>query len=97
LKETKMREDGNNVIRTLRTQLGMTQEEFAHAIQVTVSTVNRWENSHAEPSRLAWQAVRTLVQTHGLDDDSISAPPAPPRRNGTAPVRSLTRAAALGQ
>ena len=38
----------------------MTQEEFAHAIGVTVSTVNRWENGHIIPSRLARKAMEGL-------------------------------------
>jgi DNA-binding transcriptional regulator YiaG len=44
----------------------MTQEEFAHEIAVTVSTVNRWENAHAEPSKLAWKAIRDLARQRGL-------------------------------
>ena len=36
-------------IRALRKRLGLTQEEFAHAVAVTFSTVNRWENGHAKP------------------------------------------------
>ena len=35
-------------------------------IAVTVSTVNRWENSHAEPSKLAWKAIRDLARTRGV-------------------------------
>ena len=46
----------------------MTQEEFAHQIAVTVSTVNRWENSHAEPSKLAWKAIRDLARQRGLPE-----------------------------
>ena len=61
-----MPENTKNLIRSLRQQLGMTQEEFAHEIAVTVSTVNRWENSHAEPSKLAWKAIRELGKTRGL-------------------------------
>jgi len=49
-------------IRELRNRLGMTQEEFAHAIAVTVSTVNRWENGHAAPSKLAWRAIQSLTR-----------------------------------
>ena len=45
----------------LRRRLDMTQEEFAHAIGVTVSTVNRWENGHIEPSRLARRAMDGLA------------------------------------
>src|SRR5262245_37384803 len=63
---TDMPENTRNLIRTLRQQLGMTQEEFAHEIAVTVSTVNRWENAHAEPSKLAWKAIRDLASSRGV-------------------------------
>ena len=53
---------GSQSIRELRTRLGLTQEEFAHAIAVTVSTVNRWENGHAAPSKLAWRAIQSLTR-----------------------------------
>jgi len=66
-----MPENTRNLIRTLRQQLGMTQEEFAHEIAVTVSTVNRWENSHAEPSKLAWKAIRELSRQRGLPSSDI--------------------------
>lgn len=49
------------LIAQLRQRLSMTQEEFAHAIGVTVSTVNRWENGHIEPSRLARKAMQVLA------------------------------------
>ncbi|MBD2336138.1 helix-turn-helix transcriptional regulator [Calothrix sp. FACHB-156] len=41
------------LIRDIRQQLNLSQEEFASAIGVTFSTVNRWENGHTKPSRLA--------------------------------------------
>ena len=72
LLNARMPETTRNLIRTLRQQLGMTQEEFAHQIAVTVSTVNRWENSHAEPSKLAWKAIRDLAKQRGLPADSGS-------------------------
>jgi len=56
---------GPQSIRELRTRLGLTQEEFAHAIAVTVSTVNRWENGHASPSKLAWRAIQNLLRKRG--------------------------------
>ena len=48
-------------VHELRRRLHMTQEEFVHAIGVTVSTVNRWENGHIEPSRLARRAIEGLA------------------------------------
>ncbi len=57
-----------DAIRGLRLRLGLTQEEFAHAIAVTVSTVNRWENAHAAPSKLAWKVIRDLARRRGLTE-----------------------------
>jgi len=45
-------------IRELRQRLMMTQEDFAHMIGVTFSTVNRWENGKSQPNRIA---VRLLA------------------------------------
>lgn len=58
-----------NLIRYLREQVSMTQEEFAHKVAVTVTTVNRWEKGRAQPSKLAWKAIRTLARRHGLGSD----------------------------
>ena len=60
-----MPDSTRSLVRTLRQQLGMTQEEFAHEIAVTVSTVNRWENGHANPSKLAWRAIQGLARKRG--------------------------------
>ena len=64
------------VISALRQRLSMTQEEFAHAIGVTVSTVNRWENGHIEPSRLARKAMQGLAAQAAIpmDLEGASAP-----------------------
>jgi DNA-binding transcriptional regulator YiaG len=56
-----MNDELNGVqIKELRKGLGLTQEEFAHAVAVTFSTVNRWENGHAKPSKLARRAIEQL-------------------------------------
>lgn len=63
-------------ISQLRQRLAMTQEEFAHAIGVTVSTVNRWENGHIEPSRLARKAMQGLATQAAIpiDLEATSSP-----------------------
>ena len=63
-----MRPHTGDVIRRLRQLLGLTQEEFAHEIAVTVSTVNRWENGHSAPSKLAWKVIRDLARRRGLTE-----------------------------
>ena len=44
-------------IRTQRARARLTQMDLAHALGVQVSTINRWEQGHAQPSRLAWRAL----------------------------------------
>ena len=61
-------------INALRRRLKMTQEEFAHAIGVTVSTVNRWENGHIEPSRLARKAMEGLLAQAPPSSDFAEEP-----------------------
>lgn len=51
-------------VREARQKTGLTQEEFAHVLGVTVSTVNRWENFHSEPSKLAMRAILGLNTRH---------------------------------
>lgn len=53
-------------IRDMRSKLAMTQEEFAHALGITVSTVNRWENGHSEPSKLARATIARLAESHAI-------------------------------
>jgi putative transcriptional regulator len=60
-------------IRELRRNLRMTQEEFAHTLGITVATVNRWENGHAKPSKLARRAIDRLVQYRQAAGTSASA------------------------
>lgn len=47
-------------IKALRSQLGLTQERLARLLNVTVSTVNRWEKEHASPSTLAAEKLDAL-------------------------------------
>ena len=40
-------------VKGVRQQLGLSQEELAHALGVSFATVNRWENGKTAPSKLA--------------------------------------------
>ena len=41
------------LVRKVRDQLGLSQEDFAHELGVSFATINRWENGQVKPSRLA--------------------------------------------
>ena len=47
-------------IKELRFRLGMTQEQFAAELGVTVASVRRWENNKATPSPLALKVMESL-------------------------------------
>jgi putative transcriptional regulator len=57
------------LIRDWRRRLGFTQEALAQALDVTFSTVSRWENGHVMPSKLAWRAMRELAAERGVPLD----------------------------
>lgn len=53
------------LIREVRTLLGLTQEQFAAKLGVTLPTINRWENGRTKPSPLAIQTLRELILKMG--------------------------------
>ncbi|MCY7393956.1 MAG: helix-turn-helix domain-containing protein [Leptolyngbyaceae cyanobacterium CAN_BIN12] len=53
--------DMNALILALRSLCGLTQEQFAARLGVTVVTVNRWENYRTKPMPLAIRQLRTLL------------------------------------
>ena len=56
-------------IRTLRAQMGWTQEELARRIDVSLSTVQRWETKGSRPTRLGRRELKKLFVKAGLDGD----------------------------
>ena len=74
----------SNMVRALRSRLGMTQEEFAHALGLTVGTVNRWENKRFRPSKLARATITEFARRRGISLDPnghVEADLAEPQRN----------------
>ncbi|NQY92029.1 MAG: helix-turn-helix transcriptional regulator [Deltaproteobacteria bacterium] len=70
--ETKNQNRQGCLVRTLRQRLVMTQEEFAHCLGITVSTVNRWENGHSSPSKLARASIVALGEKNKLHVDAFT-------------------------
>lgn len=48
------------IVKKLRAEMGLTQEQFAAKVGVTFSTVNRWENGKGKPSPLAMKQIEEL-------------------------------------
>jgi putative transcriptional regulator len=49
------------LIKELRYRLGMTQEQFAMELGVTLNTINRWENGKSHPSPLALEIINQKI------------------------------------
>lgn len=43
----------SEIIKKIRIELQMSQTDFAEAVHVSFSTVNRWENNKVVPNRMA--------------------------------------------
>lgn len=53
-------------IRQIRASLNMSQEDFAKHLNVSFSTVNRWENGHAMPNKLAQGQIYSLCRQNSV-------------------------------
>lgn len=49
-------------VKAVRRQLGLSQEELAHELGVSFSTINRWENSKTVPFKLARRQFEVFCQ-----------------------------------
>ena len=61
-----MHDHMSELVRRLRSKLSLTQEELAHALGITVGTVNRWENGRFRPSKLARTTILEFARKHGV-------------------------------
>lgn len=59
--------DYSKIIRRVRDELLVSQEELAKMLGVTFATVNRWENGHHEPSIRQKRAIRDLCRKNGIE------------------------------
>lgn len=63
----------SELIKTIRTQLGMSQHAFAKAIHVAFSTVNRWENNRTVPNSMALVFIADYCEKHGVSSELIAS------------------------
>lgn len=56
----------NVIIKNIRSQLNVSQTEFAELLGVTFATVNRWENGRAIPNKLAQTRIFEICQEKNI-------------------------------
>lgn len=54
-------------VRELRRKKGWAQEDLARAIDVSLSTVQRWETKGGKPIRLAQKQLLSLFEEAGIE------------------------------
>ena len=65
--------EASELIKAIRSQLGVSQEAFAEAIHVAFATVNRWENNKSTPNRMAKALITDYCIKKGIDKKLIDA------------------------
>ena len=63
----------SEIIKHIRQELRITQEELAQELNVSFSTVNRWENGHRIPAKLTIRCIIDFCRNNSVDKDVISA------------------------
>jgi len=60
-------------LKELRSKNNWSQEDLARLIDVSLSTVQRWESKGTKPSRLAWKELDKLFRKNGISSSRVKA------------------------
>lgn len=55
------------MIKAIRQHLKLSQEELAHKLGVSFTSVNRWENGQTRPSKLAKKQIEMFCKECGYE------------------------------
>ena len=56
-------------VKALREKRGWSQEDLAREIEVSLSTVQRWEKKGSKPTRLARREFKRLLKEAGVESE----------------------------
>ncbi len=62
----------DEILKKIRKELNITQEQLARELNVSFSTLNRWENNRNTPSKLARMRLAEYCTKKGISSDIIS-------------------------
>ncbi|MDP2729847.1 MAG: helix-turn-helix transcriptional regulator [Dehalococcoidales bacterium] len=56
-------------VKALRVKRGWSQEDLAREVEVSLSTIQRWEARGANPTRLARRELKRLFNEAGIENE----------------------------
>ena len=63
----------SELIRVMRKKALLSQEDFAKALNVSVGTINRWENGKTRPNITAMKKLKNFCAENAIPFDEIEA------------------------
>lgn len=57
------------IVKEIRNQLNISQEDLARELKVSFATVNRWENGKSSPSKMAKRLLVDLCKEKKITDE----------------------------
>ena len=58
-------------VKYVREQLRLSQKQMAEALNVSFTTINRWENSKVVPSNLAQKTFYEFCESNFIEEDVL--------------------------
>jgi transcriptional regulator with XRE-family HTH domain len=62
----------DEVLKTIRKELNISQEQLARDLNISFTTINRWENGRSVPSRLARMRLSEYCATKGVSKEIMA-------------------------
>lgn len=62
----------SEILKRIRIQQNYTQEQFARELNVSFSTISRWENGHTAPSGLAKMHLLEFCKKNCVNDEIMT-------------------------
>jgi DNA-binding XRE family transcriptional regulator len=59
------------IIKQVRMQLGLSQEQLARELSISFSTIDRWENRKSKPSQMAKELFYNFCKNNNIDPNVI--------------------------
>lgn len=63
----------SDTIKKTRQRIFLSQEEFAKELNVSVSTINRWETGKAKPNLTAMKKLKCFCKKNNLKFDELES------------------------